>query len=99
MSQGFHRCIAVLNPNGDTLRHVPSALARSMVEGRIAEVRETRGRIREIVLSQPASSHALRTGSPSAFGFGIRFYRWERLDGCAGRIFQHHPRCLYGQDL
>jgi hypothetical protein len=95
MSQGFHRCVAVLNPNGDTLRHIPCSLARSMVNAGMAQVRETRGRIREIMLSQPASSHALRIGPPSAPGFGLCFYRLERLDGCAGRIFQHHPRALY----
>ena len=95
MSQGFHRRVAVLNPNGDTLRHVPSSLASSMVNAGIAQVRETRGRIKEIVLAKPASSHALRIGPPSAPGFGLRFYRLERLDGCGGRIFQHHPRCLW----
>ena len=95
MSQGFHRRVAVLNANGDTLRHVPSSLASFMVNRCMADIRETRGRVREIVLSQPASSHALRIGPPSAFGFGVRFYRWERLDGCGGRIFQHHPRCTY----
>jgi hypothetical protein len=99
MSQGFHRCVAVLNANGDTLRYVPSSLARSLVNGCMAEARETRGRIREIVLLQPASSHALRIGPPSAFSFGLRFHRWEYLDGCSRRIVQHHPRCLYGNDL
>ena len=95
MSQGFHRSVAVLNANGDTLRRVPCALARAMINAGMAEIRETRGRIREVVLSQPASTHALRIGAPSAASFGLRFYRWERLDGCAGRIFQHHARCTY----
>ena len=97
MSQGFHRSVAVLNGDGVVLRHIPSALASSLVNAGAAAVRETSGRIREITLSQPASTHALRLGPPStAPTFGLRFYRWERLDGCAGRILQHHPRALYG---
>jgi len=95
MSQGFHRCVAVLNPNGDTLRYVPSALASSLVNAGAAEVCKSRGRIREIVLSQPASSHALRIGPPSAPGFGVRFWRWQRLDVSGARVIEHHPRCLY----
>jgi hypothetical protein len=98
MSQSFHRTVAVLNGDGVVLRHVPSVLASSLVTSGTASIRETRGRIREIVLSQPASTHASRIGPPSAPGFGLRFYRWERLDGCAGRIFQHHPRCFWLPD-
>jgi hypothetical protein len=95
VNQGFHRRVAILNANGDTVRHVPADLAIVMVSSGMADVRPTRGRIREIILSKPASSHARRIGPPSAPSLGLRFYRWERLDGCAGRIFQHHPRCLY----
>jgi hypothetical protein len=96
MNLGFHKSVAVLNPNGDTLRHIPSSLAHSMVNAGMAHVRETRGRIREIVLSQPASSYAQRIGCATAASLGgVRFTRWSRLDGSGARIIEHHPRCMY----
>ena len=95
MSHTFHRSVAVLNTNGATLRHVPAELAKHMVDHGMAKVREARGRIRQIELSQPVSYYAERLGPPSEPSLGVRFYRWERLDGCARRIIVHHPRATY----
>jgi hypothetical protein len=92
----YHPRVGIVNNYGDTLRHVPGATARAMVEAGIAMVVPTRGRVREVVLAQPASTHAQRIGPPSAQSFGaVRFHRWVRLEQSAARIVEHHPRALY----
>jgi len=89
----FHLRVAVLNRSGCAIYYAHRELARELVRLGVATIEERPGKIRQIRLTKPADSFAERIGEPSGPSFGVRFTRWERLDGCAGRIIQHHPRC------
>ena len=87
--------VAVVAPNGNALRHVPRATAQAMVDAGIATPAATNGRVREVILAKPASTHAARIGAPSAPSVGgVRFFRYVHLELSGARIVEHHPRCL-----
>ena len=88
--------VALVSASGDPLRYLPGEAARALVSGGTAEPRPTQGRIREIVLVSPASTHAERIGPATAPApGGVKFTRWVQLDESATRVIEHHPRCLW----
>jgi hypothetical protein len=87
--------VAVLDTSGNPIWYVHAALAEEMVAREMAAPELRKGRVRAIKFTQPAAFFARRVGPPSAPSLGVRFTYYERLDGCAGRIVQHHARALY----
>lgn len=99
MSRVFHQRVALLTSNGQHIRYVPAAMAHAMVSGGAAQPDQSAGRVRGVVLTHSAASYARCIGPPTDGGFGVRFYRWQRLDESACRIIQHHPRSTdYGDE-
>ena len=91
---GWHPRVAVVTGTGQVQRHIPAEAARVLVAAGAASPAPTQGRIREVVLTMPASTHAHRTGPASAPAVGgVKFTRWLHLDNA--RVLEHHPRCLY----
>jgi hypothetical protein len=99
VTRSFNTRVAILNSRGDHLRSIPAVAARAMVDAGHLIPKAGSGRIREAEISQPASSHAVRTGEPSLVtALGVRFVRRVRLDESATTIYEHHPRALYEED-
>lgn len=92
----FHPRVAVVNSVGAHVRYITGAMAAIMVEGGSAAAAPGLGRVREVALARPASSHAVRIGEPGdGHATGVRFYRWVHLEQSASRVVEHHPRCLF----
>lgn len=95
MTRYFPR-VAIVNASGVPLRHVHGDTAQALVGAGVVVPRLTSGRVREVVLANPASSYAQRIGEPSPpIVGGTKFTRWRRLDESATRVIEHHPRCLW----
>ena len=85
--------VAIVTGNGDAIYHLPGEAARAFVSAGHAVPQPSAGSIRAVVLAQPASTHAIRTGPPSSgFVAGVKFTRWARL--LSTRVLEHHPRAL-----
>jgi hypothetical protein len=96
MSVRFHSRVALVTTEGFPLRHLPCALAAAMVDAGSAAIRPSTGRVREIVLTRPASAFAERVGPAGGSPLGgTRFWRWTRLNESGTRVIEHHPRALY----
>ena len=93
----FHSKVAVTSTDGRHIRFVHGALASALADGGTVRAVVSGGKVREVVLTKPAVSCALRTGEPTptkGIVFGVRFYRWRTL-GPSMRVVEHHPRCTY----
>jgi len=96
LSTGYHPRVALVGAGGSVLRYLPRATAAALTGAGVVRPREAVGRVREVELVQPASTHAERIGEPSTPSItGVRFTRWVRLDSSASRIVEHHPRATY----
>jgi hypothetical protein len=88
--------VAVTGSSGIPIRHVPGATAQAMASAGVVTPKPSAGKIREVTLTYPASSHAQRIGEPSPPSLGgVKFTRWQRLDQSGTRVIEHHPRALW----
>ena len=85
-----------MNRNGGHRRTVHGEMARALYERGVAAPEVQPGRVKAMVVAQPAESSAEGIGPPSeGRATGVRFYRWARLEESATRVVEHHPRCYW----
>jgi hypothetical protein len=87
--------ITLSGGNGQVIRRIHADAARAMVAAGTAAPVPSNGRIREVLLVTPASTHAARVGEPSQPRLGgTKFTKWTHLEESGARCWEHHPRCL-----
>lgn len=86
--------VTLSGADGRVIRRIHGDAARAMVAAGNATPAATHGRVREVVLLTPASTHAARIGEPSQPRLGgTKFSKWAHLETGA-RVWEHHSRCL-----
>ena len=96
----FATKVELQSQQGAHVRWVPGTLASEMVRAGAAEIASMNGRVKTIRLVTAASTHAERTGPPTAMlPLNTRFTRWIHLEESGTRIIEHHPRSTYKPDL
>jgi hypothetical protein len=88
--------VEILGPSGQHVRYAPGAVALALVSEGAATIDESGGKVKSVRLTTPASSVSKIIGPPTGSVLsGVRFTRWEHLEGSGVRVIGFHPRSFW----